>query len=74
MMPLWTIARPSRETCGMRVALAGHAVRGPAGVGDADVARDRARGDRVLEHLDLADRAQALHLSVGADHATPAES
>src|ERR1700741_728204 len=44
----------------MRVAFGGHAVRRPARVRDADLAVRRARVDRVLQHLHLADGAQAL--------------
>ena len=52
----------------MRVALGGHAVRGPARVRDADLAVRGIRLDGVLEHLDLADRAQALELRGAVEH------
>jgi hypothetical protein len=42
----------------MRVAHRRHAVRRPARMRDADVARDRRLGDRILQDLDLADCAQ----------------
>ncbi len=44
----------------MRVALGRHAVRRPARVRDAELAVGRIRVDRVLQHLHLADGAQAL--------------
>src|SRR5690349_5594052 len=46
----------------MRVALRGHAVRGPARVRDADLAVRGIGVDRVLQHLHLADGAQALEM------------
>ena len=42
----------------MRVALARHAVRGPAGVGDADLAGGGGVFERIIQHAHLADRAQ----------------
>ncbi len=42
----------------MRVAHRGNAVRRPARMRDADVARDRRLLDSLLQHFDLADRAQ----------------
>ncbi len=52
----------------VRVALGRHAVRGPARVRDADLAVRGIRLDGVLEHLDLADRAQALELGGAVEH------
>ena len=52
----------------MRVALGRHAVRGPARVRDADLAVRRVRVDRVLQHLHLADGAQALELGRAVQH------
>ena len=52
----------------VRVALGRHAVRGPARVRDADLAVRGIRFDGVLEHLDLADRAQALELGGAVEH------
>jgi hypothetical protein len=46
----------------MRVAFRGNAVRGPAGVGDAHLAVSRVGVDGLLEHLHLADGAQALQV------------
>ncbi len=53
---------------GMRVALARHTVRGPASVGDADVAVRGALVNRLLQHLDLADGAHALELLRAVEH------
>ena len=47
----------------MRVAFRRDAVRGPARVRDADLAVRGVRFDCILQHLDLADRAQALELA-----------
>ena len=52
----------------MRVALGRDAVRGPARVRDADLAVRGVGFDRVLEHLDLADGAQALELGGAVEH------
>jgi hypothetical protein len=41
---------------------------------DADVARDRRLGDRVLQDLDLADGAQPVSVPLASMTARPAES
>ena len=75
MMPLWTIARPSLRDVRVRVALARHAVRGPARVRDAEVAVRGICVERVLQLLHLADGAQPLQmLPVPFSTAMPAES
>ena len=53
-----TVVRDMR----MRVALGGHAMSGPARVCDAHLAVRVIGVDRVLEHLHLADGAQALQM------------
>ncbi len=55
----------------MRIARGRHAVGGPAGVGDADVPRDGRRGERVLQCLDLAHRAQTGELMTLGQHGEP---
>ena len=50
------------------VALARHAVRGPAGVRDAKPAVRRVGVERVLQLADLADRAQALDVARAVQH------
>ena len=52
----------------MRVTLARHAVRGPAGVGDAEAAVRRIRVQRILELAHLTDRSQALQLVRAVQH------
>ena len=52
----------------VRVALRGHAVRRPSGVGDAEVGGGRRGVDGFLQALHLADGAQALELAGAVDH------
>ena len=52
----------------MRVALARHAMRGPAGVRDADLAGGGAVGERLLQHAHLADGAQARQVPGAVQH------
>ena len=49
MMPLCTIATPSREICGWALSRGRDAVGGPAGMRDADLTADRRRVERVLQ-------------------------
>ncbi len=54
----------------MRVGILGGRLTmgGPAGVGDADAAFERFRGDGVYQLGHLAERAQAPHAAAGAQH------
>ena len=51
----------------MRVALGGHTVGRPARVGDTEVAVGRGSVDRILQSLDLTDRAHALEVAGSVD-------
>jgi hypothetical protein len=55
----------------MRVALARHAVRGPARVRDAERTVRRIGVDRILQHADLADGAQPLDRTRAVEHGDP---
>ena len=68
MMPLCTIAMPSRRDVRVGVALARHAVRRPARVRDAEVAVRRVGVERVLQLPHLADGAQPLDVAGAVQH------
>ena len=52
----------------VRVALRRLAVRGPAGVGDAEKAGQGFARQRALQALDLADRTDPVHMAVTVEH------
>src|SRR5580692_4693207 len=52
----------------MGIALAGHAVRGPTRMGDANPADDRHLRQRLLERPYFADGAQALQMAAAVEH------
>ena len=74
MMPLWTIAMPSREMCGCALrsegtpCVAQRVCAMPRWPSTGVVAQ------RILQHLHLADGAQAAQLPLPLSTATPAES